>query len=227
MKNILIIGAHGKIGQLLTNRLSKSGEFSPTAFIREESQKSDFSAENLNFTVGNLEESVDDMAKKFKDHDAVVFAAGSGGSTGADKTLSIDLEGAVRSMDAAKRAGIKRFVMVSAAGSDDRSFWDKAEGMKPYYVAKHYADEMLRNSGLNYTILRPVMLTDDPATGKIAANDTMEGLNKEISREDVAAVIEHVLDRDDTYGKVFELSKGEKSIDDAVSAVVRGQLEPA
>lgn len=227
MKNILIIGAHGKIGQILSKRLSNSNEFKPTAFIREESQKSDFEGDELNFTVGNLEESIDDLTRKFENQDAVVFTAGSGGSTGADKTLSIDLEGAVRTMKAAKKAGANRFIMVSAAGSDDRSFWDKAEGMKPYYVAKHYADEMLKNTGLKYTILRPVMLTDDSAKGKITASDTMEGLNKEISREDVAHVIEHILDRKDTYGKVLEISEGGETIEDAIAAAVHGQLEPA
>lgn len=225
MKNILIIGAHGKVGQLLSNKLSTSSNYKPTAFIREESQKSDFDSDDLNFVVGNLEESVDDMAQKFKDHYAVVFTAGSGGSTGPDMTLAIDLDGAVRAIEAAERAGAKRFIMVSAAGSDDRSFWDKAEGMKPYYVAKHYADEMLRQSNLNYTILRPVMLTDNDGTRKIKASDTMEGLNKEIPREDVANAIVHLLDREDTYGKVIEMSEGEHSIEDAVSAAVERQLE--
>jgi len=227
MKNILIIGAHGKIGQLLSNKLSTSSNYKPTAFIREESQKSDFNSDNLDFLVGDLEESVDELKKKFDGYDAVVFTAGSGGSTGPDKTLAIDLEGAVRTMEAAKMSGIMRYVMVSAAGSDDRSFWDKAEGMKPYYVAKHYADEMLKQSNLNYTILRPVMLTDNDGTGKVKASETMEGLNREISREDVADAIVHLLDRDDTYGKVIEMSEGEHSMEDAISAAVNSQLEPA
>ena len=226
MKNILIIGAHGKIGQLLSTKLSTSSNYKPTAFIREESQKSDFNGDNINFVVGNLEESVDDLKKKFDGYDAVVFAAGSGGSTGPDKTLAIDLDGAVRSMEAAKMSGIKRYIIVSAAGSDDRAFWDKAD-MKPYYVAKHYADEMLRQTNLNYTILRPVMLTDNDGTGKVKASETMAGLNKEISREDVADAIVHLLDRDDTYGKVIEMSEGEHSMEDAISAAVNSQLEPA
>jgi nucleoside-diphosphate-sugar epimerase len=227
MKNILIIGAHGKIGQLLSNKLSHSSIYRPTAFIRKESQKSDFNSDNLDFLLGNLEESVDDLKKKFDGYDAIVFTAGSGGSTGAEKTLTIDLEGAVRTIEAAKMSGINRYLMVSAAGSDDRSFWDKAEGMKPYYIAKHYADEMLKQSTLNYTILRPVMLTDNDGTGKLKASETMEGLNREISREDVATAIVHLLDREDTYGKVIEMSEGEHSIEDAISAAVQSQLEPA
>ncbi|MCZ4410291.1 SDR family oxidoreductase [Cryomorphaceae bacterium 1068] len=226
MKNILIIGAHGKIGQILSNQLSESTNFQPTAFIRKESQQSDFKIGSLNFKVGNLEESVKDLTHKFEGYDAVVFTAGSGGSTGPDKTLSIDLDGAVRTMEAAKAAGIKRFVMVSAAGADDRSFWDKAE-MKPYYVAKHYADEMLRNSDLNYTILRPVMLTNNDGTGLITASETMKGLNNEISRADVANAIEEVLNREDTYGKTIEMSEGYHSIEEAISGLTKSELELA
>jgi uncharacterized protein YbjT (DUF2867 family) len=226
MKNILIIGAHGKIGQILSNQLSESTQFHPTAFIRKESQKSDFNNESLDFEVGNLEESVSDLTRKFDGYDAIIFTAGSGGSTGADKTLSIDLDGAVRTMEAANAAGIKRYVMVSAAGADDRSFWDKAE-MKPYYVAKHYADEMLRNSDLNYTILRPVMLTDDEGTGNIQCAETMEGLNEEISRADVAKAIEEVLNREETFGKTIEMSEGRQSIEEAISGLTKSEMELA
>jgi uncharacterized protein YbjT (DUF2867 family) len=226
MKNILIIGAHGKIGRILSKRLSESTNYQPTAFIRKESQKSDFKSEGLNFVVGNLEESVADLKEKFDGCDAVVFTAGSGGSTGAEKTLAIDLDGAVRTMEAAKAAGIKRFVMVSAAGADDRAFWDKAE-MKSYYVAKHYADEMLRHSGLNYTILRPVMLTNNKGTGLIIASETMKGLNKELPRADVAKVIEEVLNREDTYGRTIEMSEGYHAVEEAISGLAKGELELA
>jgi uncharacterized protein YbjT (DUF2867 family) len=127
-------------------------------------------------------------------------------------------------MEAAKKAGINRYVMISASGADDRAFWDKAD-MKPYYVAKHYADEMLKQSDLNYTILRPVMLTDNEGIGMITASETMEGLNKEISRADVARVIEHVLGRSDTYGTIIEMSEGDHAIEEAVSGLVESLLE--
>ncbi|MCA1764250.1 MAG: NAD(P)H-binding protein, partial [Flavobacteriales bacterium] len=135
LNKILIIGAHGKIGQHLTKKLADSDDYNPVAFLRKESLKSDFSDIDTDTVIGDLEESIDSLSQKFKGCDAVVFTAGSGGSTGAEKTLAIDLDGAVRSMEAAKKAGIERFVMVSAAGSDNREFWDKAD-MKPYYVAK-------------------------------------------------------------------------------------------
>lgn len=219
LNKVLIIGAHGQIGQLLTKKLADSDDYNPVAFLRKEGQKSDFSDVETDMVIGDLEESIDSLSEKFKGCDAVVFTAGSGGSTGADKTLAIDLDGAVRSMEAAKKAGIGRFVMVSAAGSDNREFWDKAD-MKPYYVAKHYADEMLRATDLDYTILRPVRLTNDEGTGRFKANNSPEGLNQEISRADVAEAIVYLLNNDSTSGKTIEISNGEESIQDAINSAV-------
>ena len=216
-KKILIIGAHGKIGQILTKKLADSDDYRPVAFLRKEAQKSEFSNLDADTVIGDLVSSVDDLAEKFKGCDAVVFTAGSGGSTGADKTLAIDLDGAVRSMEAAVKAGIDRFVMVSAAGSDNRAFWDKA-GMKPYYVAKHYADEMLRNTDLDYTILRPVKLTDDEETGRFKAALGFERLNEEITRADVAEAIVHLLNNESSFGKTIEISNGEESLEDTINS---------
>lgn len=218
-KKILIIGAHGKIGQILTKKLADSGDYRPVAFLRKEAQKSEFSNLDADTVIGDLESSVDELAEKFKGCDAAVFTAGSGGSTGADKTLAIDLDGAVRSMEAAVKAGIDRFVMVSAAGSDHRAFWDKA-GMKPYYVAKHYADEMLRNTGLDYTILRPVKLTDGEETGRFKAAGSPESLNKEITRADVSESILYLLNNTSTFGKTIEISNGEETMEDAIQSAV-------
>ncbi|MCA1753067.1 MAG: SDR family oxidoreductase, partial [Flavobacteriales bacterium] len=208
-----------KIGQLLTKKLATSGDHQPVAFLRKEEQKSDFKDIDTETLIGDLEDSIDGLSEKFKGCDAVVFTAGSGGSTGAEKTLTIDLEGAVRSMKAAEKAGIDRFVMVSAAGADVRELWDKA-GMKPYYVAKHYADEMLRATNLDYTILRPVRLTDDEGTGRFKAAPGPKGLNEEITRADVAEAIAYLLNDESSFGKTIEISNGEESIKDAIKAAV-------
>lgn len=218
-KRILIIGAHGKIGQTLTKKLATSDDHQPVAFLRKEEQKSDFKDVETETVIGDLEESIDGLSEKFRGCDAVVFTAGSGGSTGADKTLAIDLDGAVRSMEAAEKAGIKRFVMVSAAGADKRGFWEKS-GIKPYYIAKHYADQMLRNTDLDYTILRPVRLTDEEETGRLKAAPGPEGLNEEITRADVAASIICLLNNEASFGKTIEISNGEKPTEDAINAAV-------
>ncbi len=223
MKNIekiLIIGAHGKIGQLLSKKLAESNTYRPTAFIRKEEQKEVFAKMEVPTIVGNLEDAVENLTSNFGGFDCVVFAAGSGGSTGAEKTLAIDLDGAVRSMEAAEKADISRFIIVSASHSDDREFWDKAEGMKPYYIAKHYADEMLRNTNLNYTIIRPVMLTDDEGTGKITATFNPDHVKKEISRADVASTIVKAIGMEGTIGQTIELSSGDETIEEALMGIM-------
>ncbi|WP_188621025.1 SDR family oxidoreductase [Flavobacterium suaedae] len=214
----LIIGAHGKIGQMVSEKMSQSNNFEPTAFIRKEEQKSVFEKINVPTVVESLENTTEEIAKSIKGFDAVVFTAGSGGETGHDKTLEIDLDGAVKAMNAAKQNNIKRFVIVSAALTDVPEKWEET-GIKPYYVAKHYADNELKRSGLDYTIIRPVMLTDDEGTGKITANNTPEGLNKEIAREDVAETIIAALDNNSTIGKIIEISQGNTKIEEAVKNI--------
>ncbi len=177
--------------------------------------------------VGDLEDSVSNLSEQFKDFDCVVFTAGSGGGSGAEMTLAIDLDGAGRSIKAAEKAGVKRYIMVSASHSDDRDFWDKAEGMKPYYIAKHYADEALRHSQLDYTILRPVQLTDDAETGKIIASLDPSEVNEKIARADVASAIAFCLDEGRTIHKTIELSSGESTVKEAFRSITHGELEQA
>lgn len=224
LRNILVIGAHGKIGQILCEKLSETDPFKPTAFIRKEEQKEVFDDMGVPTLLGNLEDTVAELTTQFKNFDCIVFTAGSGGSTGADKTLTIDLDGAVRSMEAAENAGILRYIIVSASHSDDRDFWDKAEGMKPYYVAKHYADKVLRSSKLNYTILRPVMLSDDEGTGKITASRNPDKVGRQIPRADVASVIVHSINMAAVMGRTVELSSGDKDIPEALESILEKEL---
>ena len=143
----------------------------------------------------------------------VIDVAISGGSTGADKTLLIDLDGAAKSIEAAQANGnIKHFVMVSALKAEDRSAWP--DSMKPYYVAKHHADRLLEQSGLTYTIVRPGALTDDAGTGKV--NTKFEG-SGEIPREDVASFLVHVLhNHSNVQNKAIDLIKGDTPIEETL-----------
>jgi len=215
---VLIIGAHGKIGRIVAEKMKASGGFNPTAFIRKEEQKAFFDTMDVPVKIASLESNVDEIADTMKGFDAVVFTAGSGGKTGFDKTLEIDLDGAVKSMIAAEQVGIKRFVMVSAVHADNRERWDDS-GIKPYYIAKHFADKELQRTNLDYTILRPVRLTDETGTGKVTFNATPEKIQKTIPREDVATVILEVLNHPKTVGKIMVMSTGETPIADAILAV--------
>lgn len=210
---VLVVGANGQIGRHFVKLLSEDSKHTPIAMIRSEEQISFFNSLNVESVLVSLEDSVQDIAEVMKGCDAVVFTAGSGGATGADKTLLIDLDGAAKSIEAAQQTGTERFLMVSAIYADRRDLW--SEEMAPYYVAKHHADNILRASGLAYTIVRPGALTNEAGTGKIAAGEQLD--RGAIPREDVAQVLYQAFENDHLIGKTFEVVSGEDDIAEALS----------
>ncbi|MFS0728122.1 SDR family oxidoreductase [Paenibacillus sp. 1P07SE] len=213
--NVFITGAGGKIGRLLVEILKATGKHTPVAMVRSREQAERYEAAGVRSVIANLESSVDELAAAIQGSDAIVFTAGSGGHTGYDKTILIDLDGAVKMFEAAELAGIKRFVMVSAFGAHRRELW--SEAIQPYYAAKHYADRLLASSGLDYTILRPGRLLDEPGTGMISIDEGME--RGSIPREDVAGVIAAVLEAPATIRRSYDLLSGKQSIGDAIAAI--------
>lgn len=151
--NILVAGATGKTGVHLVQELVDLGH-NPIALVRE---SSDISAlpQGVGTRHGDLTDLQDGVCDGVQ---AVIFAAGSGGSTGPEMTDKVDRDGAMRLIDLARDAGVTRFVMLSSVGADQN---DPTRDMAHYLKAKHAADEHLKASGLTYAILRPVALTDD------------------------------------------------------------------
>ncbi len=217
MKNILIIGANGKVGRQITEKLKEEAEFTPVALLRKESQKDHFDSMGVESRVASLEDEKTALSEVMRNIDGVVFTAGSGPDTGYDKTMSVDLDGAIKSMEAAKDQGIRRFVMVSALNTGNKSSWEDSK-MKPYYIAKYYADEWLKNSGLEYTIMRPGRLMDDPGEGKVDIENPQD--QEGVPREDVASMIVEVLKNDSSKGKIISFNQGEKNVKEAVEAAV-------
>ncbi|WDH82524.1 SDR family oxidoreductase [Paenibacillus urinalis] len=213
--NVLVIGANGQIGRHLVSQLKENPGHTVRAMVRKQEQLEALDKSGIEAVLADLEGTVEELAEAMKGNDAVVFTAGSGGSTGADKTLLIDLDGAVKTMEAAEKAGISRYIMVSAIYAEDRTKWPDA--IKPYYVAKHYADKWLENSSLNYTIIRPGGLKNEPGNGKVSLNP--EAGESSIPREDVAAVIVAALDADNTCRKAFPLVSGRESINEVIEQI--------
>jgi uncharacterized protein YbjT (DUF2867 family) len=144
--------------------------------------------------------------------DAIVFAAGAGPGSGAQRKLTMDLGGAVKCIDAARELGVARFVIVSSMGTDRI-----ADGpMRPYYEAKRAADEALMDSGLDWTIVRPGRLTDEPGSGTVDLARSL-GRSGDIPRDDVALVLLHTLSADNTIRGAFDLLSGSTSADEAVA----------
>jgi len=212
--NTLIVGANGGIGRILSKQLSDQDGMKPIAMIRKEDQKSFFDNIGVETIMGDLEDSVEDLSKSFENADSIVFTAGSGGKTDYDKTLEIDLDAAVKCMEAAEKNNIQRFLIVSVINADDREVWDKSP-IKPYMIAKFYADQNLKRSNLDYTIIRPGSLTNKKGTGCISISPDSSSQN-EIPREDVASVITACLNNDNTIGKTFDFVSGDILIEDAI-----------
>lgn len=209
---MLVIGANGQIGRLLTECLNNSEEYTVRAMVRKKEQLSAFTEKGIEAVIGDLEGTVDNLAKAATGCNAIVFTAGSGGHTGSDKTLLIDLDGAVKTMEAAEKAKVERFIMVSALQAHNREKWN--EQIKPYYVAKHYADRILTQSSLNYTIIRPGGLLNEDGTGLISAGENLK--RSTIPREDVAKTILAALKEEKTYRCAFDLVSGDQTIHDAL-----------
>lgn len=211
---VLIIGANGQIGKHLVTYMQDHEVLQAVAMIRDAAQADFFKKVGAETVVADLEDDVDAIAKAAAGCDAIVFTAGSGPHTGKDKTLLIDLDGAVKTMLAAEQANIKRYIMISSFDTTRAAIQEASDSFAPYVVAKHYADEWLRRTDLDYTIIHPGLLTNDNATGKITAAPTVD--RDEIPRQDVAKVILTSLENDATISKEFQVVKGTTNIETAL-----------
>ncbi|AWB87312.1 SDR family oxidoreductase [Mycetocola zhujimingii] len=217
MSRIVIIGGHGKISRILTSQLVENGDEVVSVF-RNADHSSEISALGAEPVVCDIETaSVDDLVPILTGADAVVFAAGAGPNSGAERKHTVDYEGSVKSMKAAERAGVKRFVQVSAMGIDGEV--DTSDDVWAAYVAaKRNADIELKKTSLDWTILRPGALTDDEPTGLVTlATETERG---SIPRADVASLIAAALTFPETAGFTWEAISGETPIPAAIAAAV-------
>lgn len=213
--NVLVIGANGQVGRKIVKELADSNH-KATAMVRKEEQVDklkEIGADNV--VLANLEE---DFSSAFDDVDAVIFAAGSGGSTGADKTMTVDLYGSIKAVDYAMDKGVKRFVQLSSVGSANPD--EQEDKIKHYMVAKGVADRHLQQTDLDYTIVRPGPLSNDEAKGEIKISHEFPGIGDgSIPRADVAHILVDVLDRNNTYRKTFEVIEGEKEVGEVLETV--------
>ncbi len=204
-KNVLVAGANGTTGRIIIDLLKKSENYRPIAMLRKQEQKDYFEKENVSTVMADLE---GDLSHALKNADKVIFAAGSKGKN----VIGVDQEGAKKLTDAAKIAGVGKFVMLSSMGADNPSVSDALED---YLKAKQNADDYLKASGLDYTIVRPGALTDEGSTGKIQLKKKLEKQGS-ISRADVAKTLVEVLEYQVKKNQVFEIITGETPIEKAV-----------
>lgn len=209
---VAIAGGHGQIALRLAKQLTERGD-DVRSLIRNPDHEADVSAAGGDPVVCDLEQADEQaVADAISGADAVVFAAGAGPGSGAQRKGTMDLGGAVKLIAAAKAAGIRRYVMVSSINADPDHAGD--DTFSVYLRAKGEADAELAASGLDYTIVRPGRLTNEPGTGRVKLGDGVG--SGEIPRDDVAAVLAAVLHEPDTVGRTFELVLGDVPVDQAV-----------
>lgn len=212
MAHIIIIGGHGKVALHLARILHERGDRVSSVF-RNPDHSADVAGTGAEPVTADIEQlGTDELADLVAGHDAVVFSAGAGGGDPA-RTYAVDRDAAIRVIDAAEQAGVRRFVMVSYFGAGPNHGVPQDDSFFAYAEAKAAADEHLRASGLDWTVLGPGRLTQEPATGRIAIGEAKGS----VSREDVAMVAAAVLADDATIGRTIEFNSGDVPIADALA----------
>jgi nucleoside-diphosphate-sugar epimerase len=212
---VAIAGGHGQIALRLAKVLSQRGD-EAVALIRNPDHADDVRQAGAEPAVVDLEHaSEDEVAQAIAGADAVVFAAGAGPGSGPERKETMDYGGAVKLISAAQQAGIRRYVIVSSTGANSDEPGD--DTFSVYLRAKGRADDAVRASGLDATVVRPVGLTNDAGTGRVRLAASV--LRGQVSRDDVAAVLVAVLDSPNTIGRTVDLIGGEIPVAEAVKAI--------
>src|SRR6202000_523003 len=216
MARVIVIGGHGKIALQLARILSERGDEVDSVF-RNPDHSDDVAATGATPVTADIEQlDANALADLLAGHDAVVFSAGAGGGDPA-RTYAVDRDAAIRVIDAAGQAGVRRFVMVSYFGAGPDHGVPEDNSFYPYAEAKAAADAHLRASELDWTVLGPGRLTLEPATGRIAVG--IDGAEKgSVSRREVALVVAAALNDDSTIRRTIDFNNGDLPIPEALTA---------
>jgi uncharacterized protein YbjT (DUF2867 family) len=211
---VLVIGGHGKVGLRLLRLLAGDGHRA-RGVVRKADQAGDLEAAGAEAVLCDLEHG-DDLRPHLGAADAIVFAAGAGPGSGPERKRTVDYGAAVESLRAAGDLGVTRFVIVSSIGTHDVA--GAGEAMRPYLEAKRDADDALKRSGLDWTIVKPGHLTDAPGTGHVRVTRDVGG-RADVPRDDVALVLLECLQAPNTIGVEFELFEGDAPARQAVRSL--------
>jgi nucleoside-diphosphate-sugar epimerase len=213
--DVAIAGAHGKIARRLTRLLAARGD-GVRGLIRNPDHSDDVREDGAEPVLCDLESAdAAEVAAAIEGADAVVFAAGAGPGSGAERKLTMDRDGATKLLEAARAAGVERYVIVSSVGAESPP--DGDDVFTVYLRAKAEADQAVAASDRAWTIVRPGGLTDDARSGVRIDTEPFRG---RVGRDDVAAVLEAVLREPRSVGRTLYVNAGEDSADHALAAVL-------
>jgi len=209
---IVVAGGHGQIALQLERLVSEDGH-EVVGMIRSPEQARDLEEAGAQWALLDLEDTdVEAMTEVVRGADAVVFAAGGGPDGNAARKETVDKGAAIMLADAAEAAGVRRYLMVSAMGTEHADP-DSDDVFQVYLRAKQAADDDLRSRDLEWTVVRPGRLTDDVPTGLVQLGTLERG---SVTRGDVAHVLAEALEHDNTIGKTFDVLNGDIPISEAI-----------
>ncbi|MHA6791944.1 SDR family oxidoreductase [Pseudonocardia bannensis] len=215
---VVIAGGHGQIALRLATLLAGRGD-EVMGVVRNPGHVDDVEATGASAVVLDLESATaDELATHLGGADAVVFAAGAGPGSGVARKDTVDRAAAELLSDAAAQAGVRRYLLISSTGVDEPPAEGTDEVWAAYLRAKKAAEDAIRATDLDWTILRPGRLTDDPGTGRVRLAPPPVDRD-EVSRDDTAAVLAALLDAPGTAGQTLELRAGDDAIPDAVATL--------
>jgi uncharacterized protein YbjT (DUF2867 family) len=209
---IVIAGGHGQIARQFGRLVAQAGH-DPVGLVRNPEHVPDLEGDGVEAVLVDLEDTdVGELTEVVQGADAVVFAAGGGPDGNAARKETVDKGAAIMLADAAEAAGVRRYLMVSAMGTDGADP-DSDDVFQVYLRAKQAADDDVRSRDLDWTVVKPGRLTDDVPTGQVQVGELDRG---SVTRGDVAHVLAEALEADNTIGKTFDLLNGDVPVAEAV-----------
>jgi uncharacterized protein YbjT (DUF2867 family) len=214
--DVVIAGGHGQIARRLAPLLAARGD-RVRGLIRNPAHADDVRATGAEPVLCDLEAaSTDELARAVEGADAVVFAAGAGPGSGSARKLTLDRDGAIKLLDAARAVGAQRYVIISSIGAERPPGGD--DPFSVYLQAKAAADEAVAASDRDWTIVRPGRLTDEPATGRVRVQP--EAFRGEVPRDDVAALLAAVLAEPRAVRAKLYVNGGDDPLQQALEAAL-------
>ena len=212
---VVIAGGHGQIALRLTKILAADGH-EVVGLVRNPAHEADIATAGGEAAVLDLEKvDLNAVVGVLSGADVAIFSAGAGPASGVERKETVDKGAAVLLADAAERAGVRRHLQVSSMGADNFGELDPNDQFTIYLQAKKAAEDDLRSRDLDWTVVRPGGLTNDPGTGKVLLDDKT-GYGR-ISRDDVALVLAGLCSNPASIGRTLELIAGDTPVDEALT----------